>query len=794
MIKNYFKIALRNLWHNKLISGINILGLAVGIACCLLITLYVFQETSYDHFHKKGDRIVRATTELNFSGTLTKVAVTGTKALPEFKRTFPEVESGVRIYPTPTIVKFGDKLFQEKGFVYADATFFDIFSFKLLKGNTATILKAPNQIVLTETSARKYFGKENPIGKSLQINNDKDYIVSGITEDCPANSQIKFDMIASWSSLTDPLYTHESWADASYYTYLLLKSPEMIKILEAKIPGYFKAQNKDYGVAGKNYLNIRIQPMEDVHLRSIVDGGMEPNGDIRYIYIFSIIAVLILIIACANYINLTTARASDRAKEVGLRKVIGASRWQLFFQFIGESLIMVLVALLISLSLAYLFLPEFNFIADKQLSMSALVTAAPLITVFALLILIGFLGSVYPALVLSGFNPLKTLKGITGVASSGIGLRKSLIVVQFFISTCLILGTLVIHNQLEFIRNKKLGYDNTRVLVLRSDEALRKKINTLKSVLMARPSVLGVTTCNQSPTFIQGKFNMVLDGKETIITGVRTDKDFVRVMGLHIVSGADFTRPEEEAAFAVTDTIQRPVIVNEAAVRSFGWKNQEAIGKVIKFQGRNTIIKGVVNDFHFSSMHETISPFIIFMSNYTSKVMVKLSGQRLPEAMSFIQATWTKLAPEQPFEYEFLDAQFNKLYSAETRTGLISYSFALLAIGLACLGLLGLVTFSALQRTKEIGIRKVLGATVTNIAVLLSKDFLKLVGIATVLALPVAWWITNKWLEGFAYRITINWWMFMCAGLMAIVIAITTVGFQAVKAALMNPAKSLRSE
>jgi len=794
MIKNYIKIAWRSLKQNKLLSGINILGLAVGIACCLLIAMYVLHEKSYDRFHKNGDRIVRATMEMSFNGNLTKVPVTGTKVLPEFKRVFPEVESGVRTFPINTTIQQGDKLFLEKQFVYSTPEFFDVFSFKLLQGNPNEVLSKPNQLVLTTSAAKKYFGNEDPVGKILRINNENDFVVTGVAEDCPSNSQIKFSVLASWSSLTDPVYNVESWMDASHYTYLLLKRPGMEKTLEKKIHDYFKAQNEGYKTPGKDYMDIRIQPLTDVHLKAIVEGGFEPGGDNRYVYIFSIVALLVLIIACANYVNLTTARASERAREVGVRKVVGASRKQLFGQFISESIITVFVSLLISLLLVKLFISSFNTISGKQLELDFLFTPACLAALGVILFVIGFLGSIYPALVLSGFQPIMVLKKNTMTGSSGIGLRKGLFVIQFVISVALIVSTIVIQNQLSFIQNKKLGYNNDHVLVLRSDGTVTKKMGTVKTEFLSNRNILGVTTCNQTPTFIPGKYNLHIDDKEIVIAGVRVDRDFIRTMGMQIQSGTDFTKVEEQAAFDRTDTIQRPLIINEAAVRAFGWKNEDAIGKTLKFQGRNSIVKAVVGDFHFASMHEAIDPIVIFLSNNTSKILVKLSPNELPQTLSFLKTKWSALAPHLPFEYEFLDEQFDKLYTAESRTGKIFYAFALLAIGLACLGLLGLATFTAYQRTKEIGIRKVLGASVPNIIVMLSRDFLKLVLIAIVIACPVAWWVMNKWLEDFSYRINISWTVFFIAGMVAILIALITLSFQAVKAALANPVKSLRTE
>jgi putative ABC transport system permease protein len=794
VIKNYLKIAWRNLQQKKLLAVINILGLATGIACCLLIAMYVFHEKSYDRFHKNADRIVRATMEISYNGKVTSVAVTGTKVLPEFKRVFSEVESGVRTYPVNATVQIGDRFFTEKQFVYSTPEFFDVFSFKLLEGHPSEVLSKPNQLVLTVSAAKKYFGNEHVVGKIIRINNKNDYVVAGMAQDCPENSQIKFNVLASWSSLSDPVYHEESWMDASHYTYLLLRKPGMEKALEKKIHDYFKSQNEGYRVPGKSYLAINTQPLTDVHLKAIVEGGFEPGGNNRYVYIFSVVALLVLIIACANYVNLATARASERAKEVGVRKVIGASKRQLFFQFISESIITAMIALLIGVLLVKFLLPAFNTIAGKELAFNFLLSPACLISLAVILPVIGFLGGIYPALILSGFQPVKVLKGNTEISLSGVGLRKSLFIIQFFISVSLIISTLVIKEQLSFIQNKKLGYDNDRVLVLQTDEEVLKKISTVKTELLADRSVLGVTTCNQTPTFIPGKYNLTIDNKESLIGGVRVDKDFIQTMGISIKSGNDFTRADEQAAFTHTDTIQRPLIINEAAARSFGWTNTNAIGKTFKFQGRNSIVKAVIGDFHFTSMGEIIQPLVVFLSNSTSKLLVKLSANDLSHSVDFIKSKWSVLAPHLPFEYEFLDDQFNKLYAAEMRTGKIFSVFAFLAIGLACLGLLGLVTFTASRRTREIGIRKVLGATVPGIVFMLSKDFLKMVVVAIIIASPVAWWAMDKWLQDFAYKINISWKVFFIAAAVSVLVALITLGFQAIKAATASPVKNLKTE
>lgn len=794
MFKSYFRIGWRNLVKNKSYSVINILGLAIGIACCLLISLYVFHELSYDRFHKNAGRIVRATMEMSHGGNVTKVAVTGTRVLPEFKREFPEVANGVRLFPAGAVIAHNDKLFREQGFVYADSGFFDVFSFHLLQGNPRTALNKPDQVVLSASMAKKYFGDEDPLGKTIQVNNAQEFVITGIVEDCPSNSQIKFDMLASWSSLTDPVYTTESWFDATHYTYLLLHKPGMHEVLANKVAAHFKARDAENNSSPGNYLTIRVQPLTDVHLRAIVEGGLEPGSDYRYVYIFSIIALFILAIAAANYINLSTARATDRAKEVGLRKTVGAVRKQLISQFMSESFVVVLVSLIVGLLLAAAFMPVFSTVAGSQFTSKLLLRREYLMALTATMLLISFIGGFYPALVLSRFAPVSVLKGNFKTGTSGVGLRKSLIIIQFVISIALIASTLVIHNQLDFIQNRKLGYNKDHVLVLRGDRSTAARMQSLKSELLRNNDILGVTTCNQTPVFVPGKYGLSLNDQEMLITGIRTDKDFSKTMGVTILSGADFTEADEVSAFAGTDTVYRPIMLNETAVRFFNWTPEDAVGKVLKFQGRRSMIKAVVEDFHFSSLHEPITPFVVFLSANTTRVLVRTSGSDVQETIQYIAEKWNGFAPQLPFEYEFLDEQFNKLYSAESKTGKLFYAFAILSIGLACLGLFGLVTFTTKQRTKEIGIRKVLGSSLYGLMILLSKDFLKLVVIATVIAFPIAWWTMEQWLNGFVYRVPLGWLEFVLTACFALVITFVTLSVQVIKAALINPVKSLRTE
>jgi len=754
--------------------------------------MYVQFETSYDRFHAKADRIFRVTMEYSADNTVNKVSVTGNKVLTAFKQEFPEVETGTRTFPASAVVQYAEKIFDEKAFTYADSTFFDVFSFPLLRGNPRDVLARPNTIVLSESTAKKYFGTQNPVGKTLKVNSEKDYEVTGVVADCPANSQIKYDMLASFSSLRGDRFDEESWWDASYLTYLLLKSPGAQNSLQSKIPGYMKAQGKDNGLDNGNYLTYFLEPLKRVHLHSNVEGGFEPAGEYRYVVIFSIIALLIMCIACFNYVNLTTARAASRAREVGIRKLMGAVKRTLIQQFLGESVFVVLISSVIGVLLVKFLLPTFNAVSGKQLAFGDLLNPTTLLIVLLIILGIGILGGLYPAFILSKYDPAKVLKGNFKSSASGIWLRKGLIMVQFFISVGLIVSTIVIQSQLSFIQHKKLGYNRDHILVLPLDKILNQKLDAFKTELLRNSSIQSITTCNQTPAFIPGKYSMSLDHRELSVTAVRTDKDFAKTLELKIVSGLDFSQGDQDKVDS--QNISRPLLLNETATKMLGWSPQEAIGRKISFQGRDGYIKGVVNDFHFSSMHEAISPFVVFLSRNTRNLLVKISGSEVKPALAGISKVWTAMAPHRPFEYEFLDDQFNELYSAETRTGKLFYNFSLLAIGLACLGLFGLVSFTAKQRTKEIGIRKVLGASVGSIISLLSGEFVRLVLLASLVAIPITWFAMRNWLNDFAYRIELSWWMFALAAFAALLIAVTTVFVQAIQSALENPVKSLRTE
>ncbi len=801
MLTNYLKIAFRNLRRSKAFSLINVFGLAVGLASCLLLFMYVSHELSYDDFQEKADRIVRVTMEYSMGGNVGKAPQTGTKVAPEFGRRFAEVESGVRLFNGRAVVRYGDRQFSEKRFVYADSSLFSIFSFKLLKGNPQKALAEPNVVVLSASTAVKYFGLEDPIGKTLRINagrTNTDFTVTGVVADCPSNSQIKYDLLTSFTTLSAS--KDEQWWSANYATYLLLRNPTFITALQTKIPGFMKTQSGETGTTGTDYLTYTLEPLRQVHLHSEVDGIFEPNGDLTYIYIFGSIAILILIIACVNYVNLATSRAVERAQEVGVRKVMGALRGQLFGQFIGESVLVTFIALAIGVLLAYLTLPLFNELSDRTFSFNVWLQPANLLLLVGIGLLVSLIAGSYPAIVLARFQPVLVLKGHLKTVRAG-QFRQSLIVFQFAVTAFLIVSTLVVQGQLSYIQQKKLGYNKDHVLVLPADRQINEKIKTLKNEFGQSADVRHVSLAYESPAFIEGGYSMrrpdAPEGQYKMVTGLPVDEDFIKTVGLRIVAGRDLT-PTDVALASRPDGDSLNYyhfVLNESAVKELGWSPQQAIGQKLDMgSNRNGEVAAVVEDFHFASMKQKIGSLIIFPEGGGNVVLVKLSGNQLASTLQFLENKWRTLAPDRPFEYQFLDEEFNKLYAAESRTGSIFRVFAFLSIFLACLGLFGLSAYTTAQRTKEIGVRKVLGASVASIVGLLSKDFLKLVVIAIVIASPLAWYAMTQWLQGFSYKIDVEWWVFALAGLLAVGIALLTVSFQSIKAALMNPIKSLRSE
>lgn len=795
MIKSYFKIAWRNLKKNRLYAIINILGLTIGIVSCLLIGLYIRHELSYDRFNANADRIARVTMDYNYGGASQKVAVTGTKVGPQFKRTFPQVVDFVRIEKRKAVVNYNNRVFQEKQVLYADPSFFNIFSFKLISGDAGQVLDAPDKIVITQTAAKKYFDNEDPVGKTLKVGT-KNYLISGVAEDSPGNSQIQFDFVISFKNRIDPA-NPEQYSSANYVTYVLLKDNNDLQPLQSQLTNYMLGVDKnELKLTGSQHLLFNLEPLIKVHLYSNLADGFEPNGNILYIYIMIIVAIMILAIACINYVNLSVAQSAGRGGEIGMRKVLGAERRQLFSQFIGESLLVTFIAVGLAFGLAFVLLPFFNQISGKEFQYIVLFDPLIIVSLILLGVFIGFAAGSYPALLLSGVKLAKIMKSGFSI-TSGQNVRRSLIIFQFVISIFLVVTTVIILQQLSYIRNRDIGYNRSNVIVLPINYAMISKVDELKKVIGNIPGVENVAAANNEPVNVGwGDAIHTNDGKTLDVNALPMDEDFIKTMKIKIIAGSDFNHTD----LLQMDTTNQyknyhySFMLNESAVRALGWTPQEAVGKQISKNMPGTI-KAVVKDFNFKSMHEEIGPLLIFLDHeQTGAIFARVNGLNTAAAVKAMEKIWKERAPEKPFEYRFLDDDYDALYRNEQRTAGVFTTFSALAILLACLGLFAVTAYAVVQRTKEIGIRKVLGATVSQIILLISKDFLYLVIIATIIASPIAWYMSHKWLQDFAYRISINFWIFIAAGAASLLIAGLTVSIQSLKAALTNPVKSLKSE
>jgi putative ABC transport system permease protein len=794
MLKNYFKIALRSLWRHKAFSIINILGLAVGMTACFLIFLYVRLETSYDNFHSKADRIYRVVGDVKTPTETIENGVTIAPLYVYMKKDFPEVEEAVRVTYADELFRNGDLKIHETGVTFADSTFFKIFDFPLLEGNKNTALTAPMSVILSESAEKKYFGNENAMGKPLQVGGDGvQATVTGIMKDFPENSQIKADVLVSISSFRQ-LYGHptsdDEWTNHGYYTYLLLRPHTDAKALAAKFPAFQELHHGEQARKLQMQDYLFLERLRDVYLRSTRGGFV--TGSIVNVYIFSVIGIFILLIACVNFINLTTARSAERAKEVGIRKVVGAVKFQLTRQFIGESIIISVLAFVISIMLCYALLPLFNQLAGKTISQNIFSHPTDVLMLFGLSLGVGVLAGFYPSLVLSSFKPVVVLKGRFTTGTRGLLLRKGLVVFQFTISILLIVGTMVVYTQLNYMRRQDLGFAKEQMMVINTDWDKNK--DAFKESLAGIPGVLastysnGVPGANHNSAYTQVQ-NRTGEMQKTNLDGYFVDYDFIPVYKLKLVAGRAFSKQ-----FG-TDTTQA-MILNESAVRSLGYTSpKDAIGRKFDQWGRQGQIIGVLKDFHYESLQQNIKPFTMRMEKWGYGVIsVKLSTANIQETINAIEKKWAAIIPNRPFEFSFIDEIFDKHYRAENKFGNLFFNFAVLAIFISCLGLLGLASYSTIQRTREIGVRKVLGASVTNIVRLLSVDFIKLVLIALVIATPLGILGMNKWLQDFAYHIHIGWWIFALAGLASLLIAFFTISFQAFRAAISNPVNSLRSE
>jgi len=805
MFINYFKTAWRNLAKHRTFSFINIAGLSIGISVCFIIMLYVQDELSFDRFNKNADRIVRVVFKANINGGKIFEANVMPPVSSAMKNDYPEVEDATRLWlaGAPKIV-YKDKTFKNDELAFVDPNFFTIFTLPLLKGNAATALQQPNSIIISKEIAKKYFGNEDPIGKTLSLpDNNAVFKVTGMIDKVPVNSHFHFDLFASMTGQEDA--KSDSWMGSNFFTYLLLKPGYDYKKLEAKLPAMVKKymgpqiqQNMgislDQFITKGNKLGFALQPLTSIHLYSHSNHELSPSGNALYVYIFGAIAIFMLLIACINFINLSTASASRRAKEVGVRKVIGSGKIHLVKQFLTESSLLVFIALLISLVIIKLALPEFNNISGKKLILDFNIKI--IASFIALGIAVMLIAGMYPAFFLSSFKPISVLKGNFSNNNKTFGLRSSLVIFQFFISVGLIISTIVVWQQMKFIQNKKLGYDKEQLLTIPNSYVLGKNEQSYKQEMLADPRIVNATTSGYKPAGPSNGGNALAypEGHDNEImrtTEYHVDEKYIPTFEMKMATGRNFSKD-----FATDSTA---MIINETGAKAFGWNNTTAIGKIIirenSSRGRNVPyhIIGVVKDFNFQSLHQPITPLLMTLEPDFGLIF-KVNTTDIQGLLSSMKKKWDSYNTGEPFTFTFMDDLYNKTYAAEEKTGTVLNIFAVLTILVACLGLFGLATFTAEQRTKEIGIRKVLGASVVQVTEMLSKDFIKLVGIACLIAFPLSYWAMNKWLQSFAYRINISWWIFVVAGLAALIIALATVSFQAIKAALSDPVKSLRSE
>jgi len=804
MLSNYLKIALRTIRKQKGYSFINIFGLAVGIASCIIIMLFVFDELSYDKFYPNSDRTYRLAVRTLLNNNSEHTAKSAAPVGPILKNEFPEVEAMTRVrnYGFP-VFYYKDKVFSEERAFRVDSTFFDVFQVNFIKGNANTALNKAGSLVLTESMAKKYFGNEDAMGKIINSDKRTDYLVTGIIEDVPTNSHFHFDFLQPLmgsGGVDNPI-----WVFNDFYTYIRLREGASITELETKLietaKKYIDPQIRrfmgigieDFLAAGNEFA-YTFTPVTDIHLHSNLEFEIEPNSDYKYIFIFSTIALAIMLIAIMNFVNLSTARSTMRAKEVGIRKTIGSQKRQLVNQFLFESIMMSLIAMILSVVLIYLFLPYFNDLALKNLELS-LFSNYFMIPLFILLSVgIGFAAGSYPAMILSSFNPAAVLKPSGSRGGSKSFMRSVLVVFQFSISIVLIVGTMVIINQLSFIQNSNLGFNKDQVIVVKKTDDIGPQLPSFKQELLANQDITSVTNTSE---LLGNTFNIAAltkegapDDEAQLMVHLTTDSDFLETYDVELADGRYF----DYDGLPALDKI----VINETAAKKFGF--DYPIGKIVE----NTInremkleIIGVVKDFHFESLSQKIKPmfFIPIMENqYFKFVSVRVKPENISASLNYIRDTWKKFAGNQAMEYEFFDEHFEKVYLAEQRTAQIFGTFSILGIIIACLGLLGLSTFITSQRTKEIGIRKTLGSSISQIIVLLNMQFVKWIIIANLIAWPIGYWLMDSWLQNFAYRIDLSIWIFIMSAIISLGIALITVSYQSLKAANANPTESLRTE
>lgn len=797
MLNNYFKVAYRNIVNHKMYSIINISGLAMGMACCILILLYLQNEFNYDTYHQKSDRIFRVV--LNYKTAIEEPKL-GVQLPPTFapalQNDYAEIEQVVRFQPKDYLVKYQDQQFYDDRFFWADEGAFIVFSWPLIAGDPLTALKEPYSLVLTESIAKKYFGEQDPIGQTIEIEKTLNFKVTAIAQDLPENSHFKFDMLGSFSTL-DQLNPKlaEEWFAFNFFTYVLISDHADVIELEKQIKSHSANYIGDWEKQWNFSMKISLQPITDIHLHSNFDKEIETNGNINYIYIFSAIALFILLIACVNFMNLATARSTRRAKEVGMRKVMGAHRGLLINQFLIESSLLSLFSLVLALLLVNLLLPYFNLISGKNLTISFWENKQLLIGLLGIALFVGVIAGSYPAVILTRFRPVQVLKGILSTKRPTDGwFRKVLVIFQFSVSVILIVSTITIFLQMQHMQQKSLGFNKDQVVVLkiRGDRQVQKHYQSIKEQFKKNTRVVDATFSSGTPgknlrtLWVHEEGSAKDEGRDMDILAI--DYDFINMYGIELVAGRTFSKNFSEDA-------TKGFILNQAAIKDLGWSPEEAIGKEFRITLDSGFIIGVVKDFHHLSPHQKITPMVLTINaGWFEYLSLKIVADDIFATMNSLEKSWKELVPGSPFDFFFLDENYDLQYGNERKLGTITSIFSLFAVMIACLGLFGLASYMAEQRSKEIGVRKVMGASISRINLLLSKEFVKLVLIASIIASPIAYMAMNQWLQGFVYKIDISPLTFIVAGVLTMLIALLTVSFQSIKAARTNPVETLRYE
>ena len=783
MIKNYLKTALRNIKRAKMYSVLNIMGLAVGMGSCFLIFLFIQHELSFDKFHEKYDQIYRVAVKWEREGGSQIGQTTPAPVAPALLNDLPEVKQAVRVESQEVIVRYQGESFVERKLLMVDPSFFVVFNFPLIRGNPDTALNNLHSIILTESAVSKYFGEEEPLGKILNIAENFDFEVTGVAKNPPSNSHIDFDFLVRFDFINS--YTHfnymGSWGAWNFHTYIVLQENYPASKFEEKSPAFLNTYRGD----AENPKGLLLNPLTSINL--------ETHGRLKYIYFFSAVAVIILILACINFMNLTIARSSERIKEIGMRKVIGAGKQQLIKQFLGESAVLAFLALPLALLLVYLVLPAFNSVADTQLQSNYFQNWLFICRMFAISAMVGLVSGSYPSFYLSSINPVQSLKGKLRSGVKASTMRNLLVVFQFSVSIVLIISAVTVSHQIHFIHHKDMGFNKDSIVnVPIYESSLRKKSEDIKSELLQNQNISKVCVSSFS---LGSHPNQSVDwegrnpGEELMMAWYSVDCDFIDTFGLEIKEGRDFSMD-------FPSDVKSAYILNEAAVKVLGW--EQAVGKQFRVDRADTLmgrVVGVMKDFHFASLHQSIRPLALILEpkrGYYLSLMISL--RNMDNTLSFIKSKFKEFAPNAPFTYSFIDKEIAEMYVEEDRLGTLINAFSVLAVFIACLGLLGLASSSINRRTKEIGVRKVLGASVPNLFMLLIKDFTKLVFIANIFAMPIAFYAMNRWLQNFACRIGLEWWLFVVSALVALIISIITVSYHTLKAAVSDPVVSLRYE